>query len=107
MPIADQILRLVTRPGEELGRLARFVQFQIRLWRFCAARLHTNNLPAIAAALSFRTIFALIPFLVLAFLAAGALGVIDDSKQSLRSFLEASGFSQIGVYGEATSQSAS
>jgi membrane protein len=107
MTIGDQLLRLVTRPGEELGRLARFVQFQIRLWRFCAARLHTNNLPAMAAALSFRTIFALIPILVLAFLAAGALGVIDDSKQSLRAFLEASGFSQIGVVAEETSQPSS
>lgn len=100
MSIADRILRLVTRPGEELGRLARFVQFQIRLWRFCAARLHMNNLPAMAAALSFRTIFALVPILVLAFLAARALGVIDDSKQSLRTFLEASGFSQIVVFGD-------
>ena len=104
MSIADRILRLVTRPGEELSRLARFVQFQIRLWRFCAARLHTNNLPAMAAALSFRTIFALIPILVLAFLAAGALGVFDDSKQSLRAFLYASGFAQIGAPDDVSAQ---
>lgn len=100
MSIGDRILHLVTRPGEELGRLARFVQFQIRLWRFCAARLHSNNLPAMAAALSFRTIFALIPILVLAFLVAGALGAIDDSKESLRAFLHASGFSRISVIPE-------
>src|SRR5262245_24608837 len=100
-PINAQVRRLITQPGQELGRLARFVHFQVKLWRFCAARLHRNNLLAMAAALSFRTIFALIPTLVLAFLVAGALGVLEDSKGSLRSFLEASGFSQIAALPDA------
>lgn len=82
-------------PGEQLGRLARFIAFQARLWRFCARRLHENNLTAMSAALSFRTIFALIPALVLALLAASTFGFLDDSKHSLRKFLEASGFAQI------------
>lgn len=94
-PVRDHMQRLFTAPGQEFGRLAAFVSLQARIWRFCAQRLHENNLFAMSAALSFQTIFALIPALVLALLAAGALGVLEDSKSSLRQFLEASGFAEI------------
>lgn len=87
--------RWLSAPGAELSRVARFVAFQAKLWRFCARRLNENNLFAMSAALSFQTIFALIPTLVLALLAAGALGVLEDSKTSLRQFLQASGFAEI------------
>ncbi|MGE0480822.1 MAG: YhjD/YihY/BrkB family envelope integrity protein [Phycisphaerae bacterium] len=87
--------RWLSAPGAELSRFARFVAFQAKLWRFCARRLNENNLFAMSAALSFQTIFALIPTLVLALLAAGALGVLEDSKTSLRQFLQASGFAEI------------
>jgi membrane protein len=82
-------------PGEQLSRLTRLIAFQVRLWRFCARRLYENNLAAMSAALSFRTIFALIPALVLALVAASALGFLDSSQRSLRAFLQASGFAQI------------
>lgn len=75
--------------------MTRVLRFQAQLWHFSAARLHHNNLPAMAAALSFRTIFALVPTLVLALLAASALGVLEDSKQSLRQVLASSGFTEI------------
>src|SRR5262245_17084257 len=98
--VNQHVRRLITQPGEELGRLARFARFQVRLWRFCVNRLQRNNLPAMAAALSFRTIFALVPALVLAVLVAGAIGALEDSKRSLRDFLEATGFSQIAALPE-------
>lgn len=50
-----------------------------------------------SAALSFRTIFALVPALVLAVLVLKSVGVLEDSKQTLRRFLEGSGFTQIAV----------
>jgi membrane protein len=99
--IRQRIERALSEPGKELGRWARFVRFQIELWRFCARRLRENNVMAMSAALSFRTIFALIPTLVLAFLVARSFGALEDSKQSLRTFLEASGFAQIAVLHEA------
>src|SRR5262245_50386454 len=100
--VNDQVRRLITRPADEFGRLAAFVRFQAQLWRFCARRLQSNNLLAMSAALSFRTIFALVPTLVLAFLAAGALGVLEDSKRSLRQFLDASGFGTIAAISDAS-----
>ncbi len=95
--VREHLRRTLTQPAQELSQLGRAVRFQIELWRFCARRLHENNLMALSAALSFRTIFALIPILVLAFLAAKSLGVLEDSKRSLRGLLEASGFAEIVV----------
>lgn len=96
-PMSEQVRRLVTEPGKELSRLAAFLRVQARLWRFCARRLGENNLTAMSAALSFRTIFALVPTLVLALLAARALGALEDSKASLRRFLRDSGLAQIAA----------
>ncbi len=96
-PILTRVSRMVTDPGAELGRLGRFVRFQAQLWHFCAGRLRENNLLAMSAALSFRTIFALIPAIVLAFLAARSLGTLENSKASLREVLNASGLAKIRV----------
>lgn len=99
--LRERIDALLAAPTRELGRLQWFVRQQVELWTFCARRLHENNLAAMSAALSFRTIFAMIPVIVLLFLAAKTLGMLEDSKQSLRSFLDASGFSQIVALDEA------
>ncbi len=84
-----------TRPGEELSRWGRFLRFQLELWRFCMRRLNDHNVGEMSAALSFRTIFALIPILVFALLAMKSLGMIEESKQSLRRFLDLSGLAQM------------
>ncbi len=89
--------RVVTAPGKELSRWARFIRFQIGLWRFCARRLRADNVMAMSAALSFRTIFALIPVLVLALLALKSVGMLEEGKRGLRRFLDASGFAEISV----------
>jgi len=94
-PIRRRVSRLLTAPKEELGHLARFVRFQIQLWRFCARRLRANNATAMSAALSFRTIFALVPVIVLVLVMAKTLGKLENSKQVLHSFLAEGGLSQI------------
>lgn len=63
--------------------------------RICGRRLGDHDLLSMSAALSFRTIFALVPVLVLGLLVAKSLGALEDSKRSLRAFLDASGFAQI------------
>lgn len=82
---------------QRFERLTAFLSFQAQLWRYCARRLRENNLLALSAALSFQTIFALIPALVLAFLVAGALGTLPDSKSALRTLLQASGIGDITI----------
>ncbi len=92
-----RVERILTAPGDELGRWSRFARFQIRLWRTCARRLWENNLTAMSAAMSFRTIFALIPAIVLAVLILKGVGVLEDGKKNLRQFLMGSGLTQIAV----------
>jgi membrane protein len=93
--IRAQVDSLLHNPGGHLSRWARFARFQLELWPFCARRLKENNLLAMSAALSFRTIFALIPLLIFALLVLKSVGVIEDSKESLRQFLRVSGLTRI------------
>jgi membrane protein len=83
------------------------LRFQIQLWRFCARRLRANNATAMSAALSFRTIFAMVPLIVLVFLVLKTLPVTRDHRQVLRDLFREGGLNQI-VYLESPSpQSAS
>ncbi|MBN2211980.1 MAG: YihY family inner membrane protein [Sedimentisphaerales bacterium] len=80
---------------EELSRMQRLVRFQVELWRYCARRLWQHNVMAMSSALAFRTIFAMTPALVLSLLVVKSLGVLENSKTSLRDFLDAAGVGQI------------
>lgn len=93
----DYLQRLLTQPGEELSAWARFVRYQVRLWRFCARQLREHNLLALAAALSFQTIFAIVPALVLTFLFARALGFVENTQSGFRTVLDTAGLAQIMI----------
>jgi membrane protein len=75
-------------------RAGRWVALVVRLGR---RRMRDHNAMAISASLSFQTVFALVPALVLAFLILKAAGVVENGKRSLRGILEAAGLSQISV----------
>ena len=89
-------------PRRRPGRWARCVGFQIAFWRLCARRLREHDVLGMSAALCFRTIFTLIPILVLGLLVAKSLGTLEDSQRSLREFLEISGFAQIETVQDGT-----
>ena len=93
--LRQRVHTLLTAPGEELGRWGRFVRYQIQLWRFCLRRLHEHNAAAMSAALSFRTVFALVPALVLAMLVMKPMGLAEEGRQSLREVLTKAGFDQL------------
>jgi len=93
--LRHRIHRLLTTPLTELGSWARLARGQIALWRFCLRRLRENNVMAMSSALSFRTIFALVPTIVLALLVLRWGGQLDESKRWLHDFLERSGLTQI------------
>ena len=95
--VKQRVLRMLTSPGEELGSWARLARFQVRLWYFCARRLRENNALAMSSALSFRTIFAMVPAIVLGGVVLKSFGALDDSKQALRQLLRKSGFAKIVV----------
>lgn len=87
-------------------RLRAALNAAIHIARLVERRLSDSQVMSLSAALSFRTIFALIPTLVIAFLAAKSLGSLEDSKRSLRAFLNASGFAQIAAIPDASTQPA-
>lgn len=96
MRLARQIQQwLQGDPSRPAGRMVRFVTLQVNLWRHCMRRLKALNVMTMSAALSFRTIFAFIPLIVLVFLVVKAAGILEDSKQSLRQVLQHAGLSQI------------
>ncbi len=94
--LRQRVDALLTTPGEELGRWARFVRFQMHLWRFCGRRLAEHNAVAMSAALSFRTIFALVPVLLLALLVMKPMGILGDRRSGVEWALKSLGlgFSQ-------------
>ncbi len=55
---------LLTTPNMQLGRASRFAVFQIKLWSHCAKLLRLNRAALQAAALSYRTIFGIIPLAI-------------------------------------------
>ena len=59
---------LLTTPTEQLGKASRFLVFQIKLWWHCVRLLIKNRAGQQAAALSYHTIFGLIPLAIIALL---------------------------------------
>ncbi|MBN1975554.1 MAG: YihY family inner membrane protein [Sedimentisphaerales bacterium] len=55
---------LLTTPNTQLGRMGRLAVFQIKLWSHCAKLLRLNRAALQAAALSYRTIFGMIPLAI-------------------------------------------
>jgi membrane protein len=91
------LVRLASNPGGELGRGAGLVHYQIKLWTYCLRRLRDNNAMAMSAALSFRTIFAMVPSLVLVILMLSSLGQKERAEKYLHDYINRSGFTAIQV----------
>ncbi len=56
-------------PTEELGRWSRFVVFQLKLWPQCAKLLRRNRSGQQAAALSYHTVFGIVPLAIVMLMA--------------------------------------
>lgn len=97
------LTRLASDPGGELGKGAGFVQYQIRLWTYCLRRLRDNNAMAMSAALSFRTIFAIVPTLVLIILLLRSLNMQKDAEKYVNDYINRTGFTAIAIKSQPTS----
>lgn len=56
--------KILSTPTEKLGKAGHFVVFQIKLWSHCAKLLKKNRSGQQAAALSYHTIFGMIPLAI-------------------------------------------
>jgi YihY family inner membrane protein len=58
------LTKLLSTPTAQLGKASRFVVFQIKLWSHCARLLKINRAGQQAAALSYHTIFGIVPLFI-------------------------------------------
>ena len=73
----------LTKPGAQLTRGQRTIQFSLDLARHARRLLRENSATTMAAALTYRTIFGLVPMLVMALIVFRAFGGFADSKEGI------------------------
>jgi membrane protein len=76
---------LITHPVAELNRAQRFLRFAVDLVRHCSRELRANDASQVAAALTYRTIFGLVPLLMVSMLAFRLFGDMETAARHLQS----------------------
>ncbi len=87
----SRLARIMTEPLEELNRFQRTVRFSYNLIRYGARQLQEGRAAQMAAALSFRVLFGLMPVLVVGTVLVRALLGPDDFKRFVPEVFEWAG----------------
>ena len=77
---------ILTKPTEELGKWSRFVVFQLKLWRHCARLLRQNRSGTQAAALSYHTLFGIVPLAIVMVMVFQAIPAYREVGDNVRGF---------------------
>ncbi|MGP1346742.1 MAG: YhjD/YihY/BrkB family envelope integrity protein [Phycisphaerales bacterium] len=91
----------IRHPEEEATRLQRFIRESYFFVRFCAARLAQHRAPQLASALSYRTIFSIIPLLALSLVMVRGIYGEEGIRHGLRAVMEFTGISELAIVTEA------
>jgi membrane protein len=75
---------LIAHPVAELSRAQRWLRFAVDLTRHCSRDLRENDAGQMAAALTYRTIFGLVPLLMVSMLAFRLFGDMDAAARQLQ-----------------------
>jgi membrane protein len=76
---------LISHPVAELSHAQRRLRFTVDLVRHCARELYDNDAMQMAAALTYRTIFGLVPLLMVSMLAFRMFGDMEAAGRHLQS----------------------
>ena len=76
---------LISHPVAELSRAQRFLRFAVDLVRHCSRELRENDAAQMAAALTYRTMFGLVPLLMVSMLAFRLFGDMQTAARHLQS----------------------
>jgi membrane protein len=76
---------LISHPVAELSRAQRFLRFVVDLARHGARELRADDAAQMAAALTYRTIFGLVPLLMVSMLAFRLFGDMEAAARQLQS----------------------
>lgn len=71
-------------PATELGRAGRFLVFQVKLWAHCFRLLNKNRAEQLAAALSYYTIFGIVPLAIVAVLIFNSIPAYRATGEQLK-----------------------
>lgn len=85
--IKREIVTSITRPRTQLTRWQRMFRYAIDLARHARQELRDHSAPTMAAALTYRTIFGLVPMLVMAMIVFRAFGGFADSQDGVRNLV--------------------
>ena len=99
----DWIRRAVTQPQNQLTEMQNKARNGIEVLTYCARHLREDRAPVLAAALSFRTLFGLLPVLVVATVTARRL-LGENFPDAIGSLLDGLGLSSVKL--GATAQNA-
>ena len=75
---------LLTTPAAELGHAGRFLVRQYRLWSHCFRLLNKNRVEPLAAALSYYTIFGIVPLVIVVVLIFHSIPAYRDMAEQLK-----------------------
>ena len=78
---------LLSTPTTQLGKAGRFVVFQIKLWSHCARLLKKNRSGQQAAALSYHTIFGMVPLAIVMLLIFQSFPAYSDIGDKIKNFI--------------------
>ena len=98
-PVLKWLKRVITQPHHELTRWQVAVRYAYDLGRYGAKQLRRDRAPQMAAALAFRTLFGLLPVLVLGTMLVRAFGGFDPFHRTLGRFFGSLGLDRIQVAG--------
>lgn len=85
--LAKTLRWLLTSPLDELGRVQRFTRHAVDLARHCARTLAQDRAPQMVAALTYRTIFSLVPTVVLAMLMFKAFVQLESAEAKVHEYV--------------------
>ena len=77
--------KLLSTPTTQLGKAGRFAVVQIKLWSHCIRLLEKNHSGRQAAALSYHTIFGIVPLAIVTLLIFQSFPAYSDVGEKLRS----------------------
>ncbi len=77
----------MTTPAANLGRAGRFLLFQCKLWAHCLRLLRKNLAEQLAAALSYYTIFGIVPLAIVVVLVFNSIPTYKDTGERLKKFV--------------------
>jgi membrane protein len=78
---------LLSTPTTQLGKASRFVVFQIKLWSHCARLLKKNRSGQQAAALSYHTVFGIVPLAIVMLLIFQSFPAYSDIAEKVKNFI--------------------